>query len=366
MSTTTEAIPAQAATRRVPRRRPLRALLWAVIALLALVVAAPAGFLAWSMVRESKDFRVAAGEGARFVDADGLAIHYRSWGPEDGRPLVLAHGSLAWGETFRDIAAPLGERGFRVIAPDIPPFGFSQRPEDHDYSRAAGGRRILAFADALGLERFVLGVHSHGGGAALEAALAAPERIEALVLLDVALGLGQTETSSPPAELLLDLPVVGDAVVASTFANPLLIGYGLSELIHDDALVTSERIALYERPYGTVGFTDAVRRWLGTGLYGDERQARSADPASWQAFRGPVLVIWGREDSVTPLDQGRTIAERFPGGALRVLDGVNHIPHVEKPDDVVRLVASLMEALRIADEGPMTAPKMPRLTARRG
>ena len=152
------------------------------VLLLALVVAVAVtlttfGYLA--LQREKLTPQAAAGPDARYVTAGGLAIHYKEWGPPDGKPFVLMPGSFAWSETFRDIAVPLGERGWRVIAPDIPPFGYSERPADHDYGRTAQAGRLLDFADALKLEKFALGVHSYGGGAAIEAAFIAPERIEA-------------------------------------------------------------------------------------------------------------------------------------------------------------------------------------------
>lgn len=335
-------------------RRLTRIALRIVAGLILSIIIVITGFRLWSLMREDQGFRAAAGQGAAFVQADGLALHYRNWGPADGRPLILLHGSLAWSETFRDIAVPLGARGFRVIALDMPPFGYSERPAGHDYSRSAQARRLLAFADALELKTFVLAVHSYGGGGAIEAALAAPERFEALVLLDVALGLGDRSEPSPPAAPLLGLPVVGDALVAATFSNPLMIGFGLRDFVHDDAIVNDERIALYVRPYAVEGFTEAVRHWLFSGLYGDERGSKTADIANWTVFDRPVLVIWGREDTVTPLPQGEAIAKAFPKARLVVLDGVNHIPHVEKPDEVVDAIGAFLGE-------PAAAPDMPRL-----
>lgn len=322
----------------------VRNLLRVLAALLILVVIGAAGFRLWAGLRETEP-AAAEGWNGRHAMAAGLAIAYREWGPPDGPPLLLVPGTMAWSQTFGDIAEPLGKRGFRVIALDLPPFGYSQRPAAHDYSRAAQARRILAFADAIGLDRFALGVHSYGGGAALEAAFSAPERIDAMVLLDVALGLGRP-VEGPPLAPLLSVGALREALVALTFSNPLATGFGLRDFIHDDRIVTGDRIALYTRPLGVAGTTHAVGRWLLTGLFADESASLAADPARYRAFAAPVLVVWGREDTVTPLGQGEEIAALLPNARLAVLEGVNHIPHVENPVEVVRLISEFLAATR--------------------
>lgn len=304
------------------------------------------GYLALN--RETMTPQEAAGPDARYVRADDLDIHYQEWGPADGRPLLLMPGSFAWSETWRDIAIPLGQRGWRVIGVDMPPFGYSERPADHDYSRTAQAGRLLDFADALKLDRFALGVHSYGGGAAIEAAFIAPERIEALILLDVALGLGKPDSAGPPLAPLLRIDPIRNLLTASTFTNPWMIGKGLRDFIHDDGLVTPERIEIYARPAVVAKTTEAVGMWLFTGLYANEHTAYSADLANYRAFQPPVLVIWGRQDSVTPLPQGEEIAAAFPKGRLEVLNAVNHIPQVEKPAEVVELVDRFLRTTGLA------------------
>ncbi|TGR94994.1 alpha/beta fold hydrolase, partial [Mesorhizobium sp. M2E.F.Ca.ET.209.01.1.1] len=93
------------------------------------------------------------------------------------------------------------------------------------------------------------------------------------------------------------------------------------------------------------GTTNAVGHWLFSGLYNDERKSLAANKANYRAFTPPVLVIWGREDSTTPLAQGEEIASLFPHAELAVLDGVNHIPQVERPHDVVRLIANFLRRI---------------------
>ena len=326
-------------------RRLIRIVGWLALTLVALIVVTLVGFRGAAALRENLSPEEAAPAGALFATVDGLKIHYQVWGPQDGPPLLLFHGTASWAETYRDIAVPLGDQGFRVIAPDMPPFGYSQRPVDQDYTRAAHAKRVLGFADALGLRHFSVGVHSYGGGGVIEAAFEAPDRIDALILLDVALGLGRTEAPTIPFAALLNLRWPRELLTASTFTNPLMVGPGLRSFIENDDVVTAERIAIYARPLNVEGTTDAVGHWLFSGLFNDERKSLAANPANYRTVTPPVLVVWGRDDTTTPLAQGEEIAALFPHAELAVLDGVNHIPQVERPHDVVRLIANFLKRI---------------------
>lgn len=312
-----------------------------ILFVVAAAVIAAVSFRVLAGMREQYDPVTAAGANARFAEVKGLRIHYGEWGPTKGTPILLVHGTMAWSETWRDIAAPLGDAGYRVIAPDLPPFGLSDRPSSRNYSRKAQAEIIGGFADAVGLEKFVLVGHSFGGGATLEAAFSMPDRIRQLILLDVALGLG-SEGDAPPLAALLRARWLRNVAVASSFTNPLAIGHGLRSFVRDKAIVTKERAAIYEWPLTLLKTTDAVGDWLMTGLYGDERASRAADRANYGDFPRRVLLIWGREDTVTPLAEGREIASLFRDARLEVLDDVNHLPQIEKPDEVVQLVTDFL------------------------
>jgi len=322
--------------------------------LLALVAAGAlglGGLRVATYLREDSFPERAAGAGELYARADDVDMHYVTWGPPDGKPLLLIHGTLSWAQTWRDIAEPLGERGFRVIAIDMPPFGYTSKPANQNYGRAAAAKRILAFADSIGLETFTIGVHSYGGGGALEAAFAAPDRIDGLVLLDVALGL-DAQPGSAPFQSVLGVSWLRTLASSATFANPMMIGYGLRAFVHDDALITPQRIELYARPLRVKRSAESIGNWVVNGLYGDERKSAAAKFENYRAFDKPVLVIWGREDGTTPLAQGQHIASLFPNARLRVLEGVDHIPQMEAPDAVVGFIADFLDGSSGRDAGP--------------
>lgn len=313
-----------------------------VIVLVAVVLG---GFRVMAMLREVQTPQQAAGPNAFFVDADGLKTHYRTWGPTNGRPVVLVHGTVSWAGTWADVAAPLATLGYRVIAPDMPPFGFSEKAPDGDYTRPASARRLRAFLDALKLDRFALGVHSYGGGPALEAAFSQPERIDGLILIDVALGFQREVPNAPPLGYLLGSRAIRNALMSATFANPMMVGYGLRQFVYDDQLIDNDRIALYAKPASVAGTSDAVGHWFMSGLFGDPAGTLSDNLASYKTFSKPVLVLWGEEDKTTPLSQGRFIAQAFPNARLEILPEVDHIPQIENPTLVVQLVDRFLKSL---------------------
>jgi pimeloyl-ACP methyl ester carboxylesterase len=110
-----------------------------------------------------------------------LRLAYRDWGGE-GQPVVLLHG-LASSYRIWDLMAPLLARRHRVVALDQRAHGRSERP-DGDFSFPAYVEDLRAFLDALGFERAVVVGHSWGGNVALQFGVDAPERVEALTLVD--------------------------------------------------------------------------------------------------------------------------------------------------------------------------------------
>ena len=148
----------------------------------------------------------------REVVLNGSRVHYLTAG--DGPPLVLLHGL---GDTARDWhwVMPALARRSRVIAPDFPGFGDSDRPRAA-YSPGFFGTFVAGFLDALHIPSAVVAGNSLGGLAALRFALADPARVPALVLVDGA-GLGRRVN---PGMRVLSLPGLGEPATAFARTRP--------------------------------------------------------------------------------------------------------------------------------------------------
>jgi pimeloyl-ACP methyl ester carboxylesterase len=145
-------------------------------------------------------------------------------GPEDGRRIALVHGSAAWSGFWRDVATDLSAKGWRVIAIDTPPFGYSARDPLGRYDRVSQARRLGDVLRNSGGPAVVLG-HSFGAGAATELALTEPTLVERLVLVDAAMGTIDPPSGAGPgtASELLAFAPLGQAVTAAAITNPPML-----------------------------------------------------------------------------------------------------------------------------------------------
>jgi alpha-beta hydrolase superfamily lysophospholipase len=114
------------------------------------------------------------------VKADGVDIFYREAGREDAPVLLLLHGFANSSFYFRHLMPLLADR-FRLIAPDIPSFGFTEVPAERNYqfTFASLSKTITAFVDALGLKHYILYVFDYGAPAGWDLALTYPDGLRA-------------------------------------------------------------------------------------------------------------------------------------------------------------------------------------------
>jgi pimeloyl-ACP methyl ester carboxylesterase len=116
------------------------------------------------------------------VEADGVKVFYREAGPADGPVLLLLHGYPTSSHMFRELIPRLATR-YRLIALDLPGFGFTEVPpaRNYKYSFDAIARTVEAFVDALGLKRYALYIFDYGAPTGLRLAAAHPERVTAII-----------------------------------------------------------------------------------------------------------------------------------------------------------------------------------------
>jgi pimeloyl-ACP methyl ester carboxylesterase len=116
------------------------------------------------------------------VAADDVSVFYREAGPPDAPVVLLLHGFPTSSFQYRELIPLLADR-YRVIAPDLPGFGFTDVPQRrlYQYSFDALAHTILAFTDALHLNRYALYVFDYGAPTGFRLAMAHPERITAIV-----------------------------------------------------------------------------------------------------------------------------------------------------------------------------------------
>jgi pimeloyl-ACP methyl ester carboxylesterase len=288
--------------------------------------------------RETQSADIAAPASGSFVATAMGRVFVSTAGPANGRPVILVHGSGAWGGLWGETSAMLAGRGYRAIALDLPPFGFSERPVSGDYRRSVQARRVLALADAMRLDRPIIVGHSFGGGPVLEAAMLAPARFGKVVLVDPALGI---DAAVAPLPVYLRSQAVRSTLVSAAITNPLLTKQMLQTLIYRKDRALPGYVAVLQRPLGRTGTTDAIAAWL-PFLVQTDPAALSAHSANYRRIALPLSIIWGDRDTVTPLDQLARLHALLPSARVALLKDVGHIPQVE---DTTQFQAALLSSL---------------------
>lgn len=319
-------------------------------AILGLLLAVILFFGVLANLREAKTRQEAAPSTGRFVQAGDIELFIQEMGPEDGQPIIFIHGTAAWSGLWRETMAPLAEAGYRCIAIDIPPFGFSERPATPSYGNADQAKRIIALMNALNIENTILLGHSFGGGATVETALMIPERIDALILLDVGglnLNLQPAPTENTPSvlEIFLNTRVVRNPVISATGTNPLFTKTLITSMLHDPADATDEKIKILQQPLVLQDATNTLGDWLNYVLLVQE-QSLTTDPANYKTLRMPTLIVWGDSDTVIPIKEGEYLNSIIPDSELVVMQGVNHIPHLEDLDTLIEIVLGFLKSSR--------------------
>ena len=297
--------------------------LLALLLVLALVIVA---FRMGASIRETRTRAELAPSWGHLVTTSSGGVFVQEKGPADGIPVVLFHGTAAWSELWRHTTSALAAAGFHVIALDLPPFGFSDRPGS--YTRQDQAARINDVLVHLKARPAIIVGHSFGAGAATELAMRYPDRARALVLVDAALGLTAAAADAP---WIIQPKWIREILVSLTITNPVATKVLLESLIEKKERALPEFVAILQRPTTQRDTTPDIADWLYYFL-GADRNAVSADRTAYARMKLPVAILWGDKDNVTPVAQALDLRTLLPPDtALILLPGLGHIPQIEDP-----------------------------------
>lgn len=272
-----------------------------------------------------------------YLDWDGVRLARVEVGPPDGHTVVLLHGEPTWGYLYRDVIPPVIAGGNRVVVPDLPGFGRSDKPTDpswYSYDRIYDAVDAHLSTDDLA-DPITLVVHDWGGAVGLPWAVDHPDRVARLVILNTALyAPGGTPSEAWTAfrgyvEQADELPVAS-----------LIDGGCATEL--DDAVKAAYEAPFHE-PRAHVG---ALRLPVLVPLEDDDEGAQrmwAANQAlgSWER---PTLIVWGQDDPILPARIGQRWAGSIPGCVgLESLSPAAHFLQEDAGEEVGRLIARFVD-----------------------
>ncbi len=231
----------------------------------------------------------------------------RVWTGGQGEPVVFVHGFGTEASVNWHLQLPFARRRFRVIAPDLPGFGASERVGDERTIafQVATLRELLAL---LGYGPVRLVGHSMGGWISLAFAAEYPELVSHLVVVDAA-GLRFDPDLSMQRVLLPENPSdVRDLLLANFQRPPRLPHFVVRDVL---------RVCRVEAP----GRSEILRQLVYGSEFLDDRIG---------AIAAPTLIVWGRTDAITPLALGERLAAGIPDAELVVFDDCAHSPNLEQ------------------------------------
>lgn len=280
----------------------------------------------------------------RFVEAEGLRIHYVALGPDDpaAPTVVLIHGATGnLNDMTFDLGPRLAARGLRVICFDRPGFGYSQRAPAKGWLPATQARVLNAAASALGLGQVTLVGHSWGGAVALAWTLLAPERVRgAAILAGASMPWGE-----PPG---FWSPVVTSQPFAAVAAGLLR----LTALRDDGAAAAAARIFRPQTaPPGYMAHLQAELILRPASFRANTEDIERLDPAlakqsrRYREIHQPVEILHGSADEIVGVSvHSEPLSRLLPNANLHIFQGVGHMIHHAEP------AATVAAALRLLDQ----------------
>lgn len=290
-----------------------------------------------------------ANQASQFVDVGGgLTMHVRDEGNRAGPVLVLLHGSNASLHTWEPWVERLKAR-YRIIRLDQIGHGLTGPNPTDQYDADAFVGTLDALMVKLGVSRFALAGNSMGGFVAWEYALAHPDKLTHLVLVDAA---------GPPEDPNKKLPIgfriartPGLSKLALVITPRSLFEKSLHQSVSNQAIVTPEAVDRHWELNRYPGNREA------TGLRFASYAGRVRDMDKVGTITTPTLILWGAEDKLIPASGADWFAQRIKGSTKIVYPGIGHIPMEEAPDrSAADLDAFLSKGVATPGQMPSIAP----------
>lgn len=286
----------------------------------------------------------------REVSLHGHKLSYVDSG--SGQAILFVHGLLGSHRNWRHLVDRLDNTN-RVIVPDLFGHGASEKHEG-DYSPSAQAATLRDLINRLDIDRVTIVGHSLGGGISLAFCYLFPDRVERLVLVGTG-GLGR-EVS--PALRAATLPVADWVlpVIASPWVRggAELVGRGLSLF----GWRASQDIRAAWEGFTELSDADARRAFLATtrAVMNSHGQTIAAHEYLLELAELPVLVVWGTNDMVIPVDHAKRLGELAPECRVEIFDGAGHFPHLDRPDRFADVLRDFMATTERGEGPPAGSP----------
>lgn len=269
-----------------------------------------------------------------------LNLFYREAGPKDAPVLLLLHGFPTSSHQYRGLMAKLADR-YRVIAPDLPGFGFSDAPDaaSFGYTFDHLAEVIESFTDVIGLSRYALYVFDYGAPVGLRLAVARPERVTALISQNGnAYEEGLSDGWDPIRAYWQEPTAENRERLRSLFtAEGTRFQYTHGEA--DPSLIAPESYTLDQHFLDRPG-NDEIQ----LDLFGDYKTNVAAYPRFHDYFRThrpPMLAVWGKNDPFFLPAGAKAYRRDLPEAEIHLIDA-GHFPLETRLDEVAGIIRDFL------------------------
>ena len=250
---------------------------------------------------------------SKFVEVNGMDVHYQRKGK--GHPFVLIHGFSGHVHNWREWMEHLAN-DFDLIAMDLPGFGLTGPHIDRDYSMKSNIAFLDQFLSKIGVDTFYLAGNSMGGGIAWSYALARPDKVKKLVLVDAS-GYPRKSSKSIAGFELLEYRFLHPLITKIT--PEFIIKQSLEGTYVNQNYASDKEVELYMDMLRRKGNRQVLIDKMTQGV----RKDRSAEI---KQIKTPTLIIWGDKDNLISVENAYKFEQDIPSSSLIVYPDIGHIP----------------------------------------
>ena len=272
-------------------------------------------------------------DSSKFTSVNNMNVHYRDEGlRNDSIPVILIHGTGSSLHTFDNWSSKLSKTK-RVVRMDLPGYGLTGPFLNRNYSKNNYVSFIKSFLDTLKIKKCILAGNSLGGNIAWLFTTKFPSKVKKLILIDAS-GYPNKSKDIPIAFKLAQIPIINNAF---TYITPRFIAKKSVENVYaDKSKVNAELVNRY--------FELTLRK--GNRQAFVDRLAIEPDPNQYKKIKiikQPVLILWGEEDMLTPVEMANRFNKDLNNSTLNILKSVGHVPMEESPDKSLDYVLKFLK-----------------------
>jgi pimeloyl-ACP methyl ester carboxylesterase len=277
--------------------------------------------------------------GSKYVNIDDMPVHYVDEGnPADSLPLVLLHGTgsnlRTWDGWIKTIN---GER--RTLRLDLPAYGLTGPNSNHDYSTKRYVQFLHDFLKKINVSRCYLAGNSLGGKIAWEYALAYPQEVSKLILIDAA-GYPMPNKAAPMVFRLAKNRILSKIFLKVT--PKFIIKKSLLDVYADDTKVTDSLVDQYHDM--------ATREGIRAAFLSKKNNDATKNYLKINSITQPTLVLWGDADNWITPDNAYKFQKDLPNDTLIIYKNVGHVPMEEYP---TKSANDVLDFLKKSDKQPI-------------